>query len=52
MGGGYKDYMHGRSVEITRRCGHYELTQRAPIDGTLVLPGDVLKISARRRYHE
>ena len=53
MGGGFAR-SNGRehTAHITRRAGALETTQVFPIDGTLLLPGDVLTIQTRWRYHE
>lgn len=53
MGGGFAR-SNGRehTAHITRRAGASETTQVFPIDGTLLLPGDVLTIQTRWRYHE
>jgi polysaccharide export outer membrane protein len=53
MGGGFAR-SNGRehTAHITRRTGDSETTQVFPIDGTLLLPGDVLTIQTRWRYHE
>lgn len=51
MGGGFSG---GRdhTAQITRRSGHGELTETFSVEGTMLLPGDVLKINSRWRYHE
>lgn len=53
MGGGFAHGGHGTQVEITRRCGDYDITRTFPIDGVRILPGDVLRVTGNRsRYRD
>ena len=52
MGGGFENEWRTHTAEITRGQGENEHTQIFDIDGTVLLPGDVLTINSRWRYHE